>query len=50
MPAIEPPAMRPELNSVPELISDSSATPVLRSTNQRTRPPTKMGAVVAIGR
>ena len=47
---MEPPAIRPELKSVPELISDSLATPVLRSTAQRTTPPTKMGAVVAMGR
>src|SRR5688572_26629818 len=50
IPASEPPAMSPELNRVPELMSDSSAVPVLRSTNQRTRPPAKIGAVVAIGR
>ena len=36
MPAIDPPAIKPELNRVPELISDSDAAPVLRSTNQRT--------------
>src|SRR5438046_9283620 len=50
IPHSEPPAMRPELNSVPAPTSDSCATPVLRSTNARTRPPAKIGAVVAIGR
>ena len=50
MPASDPPAINPELKRVPELISDSSARPVLRSTNHRTSPPTKIGAVVAIGR
>src|SRR5829696_325431 len=50
MPASEPPAIRPEEKSVPDPTSDSSETPVLRSTNQRTRPPAKIGAVVAIGR
>ncbi len=50
MPASDPPAMRPELKSVPELMSDSLFTPVLRSTNQRTRPPAKIGAVVAMGK
>ncbi len=50
MPASDPPAISPELKSVPELMSDSSAAPVLRSTYQRTRPPAKIGAVVAIGR
>ena len=50
MPASDPPAISPELKSVPLLISDSSCWPVLRSTHQRTRPPTKMGAVVAMGR
>ena len=50
MPASDPPAMRPELNSVPDPTSDSSATPVFRSTYARTRPPAKIGAVVAIGR
>ena len=50
MPASEPPAISPELNSVPDPTSDSSATPVFRSTNQRTSPPAKIGAVVAIGR
>src|SRR6185503_20156219 len=50
MPASEPPAIRPELKSVPALMSDSSFTPVFRSTHHRTTPPAKMGAVVAIGR
>src|ERR1043166_1282115 len=50
IPASDPPAINPELNSVPDPTSDSSATPVLRSTNARTRPPAKIGAVVAIGR
>src|ERR1051325_11350980 len=50
MPARDPPAMSPELNSVPALISDSCDCPVLRSTIQRTIPPTKIGAVVAIGK
>ena len=50
MPAIEPPAISPELKSVPALTSDSCATPVFRSTHHRTRPPAKIGAVVAIGR
>ena len=50
MPASDPPAIRPELNSVPALISDSLVCPVLRSTYQRTTPPAKIGAVVAIGR
>ena len=42
--------MRPELNKVPAPTSDSAAAPVFRSTNARTRPPAKIGAVVAIGR
>src|SRR4029450_11739451 len=50
MPASEPPAMSPELKSVPDPTSDSSACPVFRSTNQRTGPPAKVGGVVAIGR
>ena len=50
MPVSDPPAISPELKSVPALMSESDVTPVLRSTNQRTRPPTKIGAVVAIGR
>ena len=49
MPASRP-AIRPELKRVPLLISDSSFRPVLRSTHQRTTPPAKIGAVVAIGR
>src|SRR5438067_2417453 len=44
MPHSEPPAMSPELNSVPAPISDSSCTPGLRSTNARTRPPAKTRA------
>ena len=48
--AIDPPAMSPELNSVPAPSSDSSFTPLLRSTYQRTSPPAKIGAVVATGR
>src|SRR5207237_314154 len=50
MPHNDPPAMRPELNSVPAPTSDSSFAPVFRSTYARTRPPTKIGAVVAMGR
>src|SRR5262245_43334086 len=50
MPQIDPPAINPELNNVPELSSDSSWAPVARSTHHRVRPPTKIGAVVAIGR
>ena len=50
MPASEPPAIRPELKSVPEPTSDSAALPVVRSTSARTTPPAKIGAVVAIGR
>src|SRR4029434_113811 len=50
IPASEPPAMSPELNKIPELSSDSSGLPLLRSTHARTRPPAKIGAVVAIGR
>ena len=50
IPASDPPAIRPELNSVPELISDSCFSPVWRSTNHRTSPPAKIGAVVAMGR
>ena len=42
--------MSPEAKSVPLLISDSSRWPLFRSTHQRTMPPTKIGAVVAIGR
>src|SRR4029453_13497264 len=42
--------MRPELKSVPELMSDSCVTPVFRSTYQRTMPPTKIGAVVAMAK
>ena len=37
---MEPPAIRPELKSVPELISDSEVSPVFCSTYQRTIPPT----------
>src|SRR2546428_1369428 len=50
MPQSDPPAISPELNSVPELTSDSCGTPVFRSTNARTRPPANIGAVVAMGR
>src|SRR3954470_3183918 len=50
IPQSEPPAMSPELNTVPAPTSDSSATPVFLSTHHRTRPPAKIGAVVAIGR
>ena len=50
MPQIDPPAISPELNSVPAPSSDSSFTPLLRSTHQRTSPPAKIGAVVATGR
>src|SRR5258706_3838286 len=50
MPHSDPPAIRPELNKVPAPTSDSAAAPVFRSTNARTRPPAKIGAVVAIGR
>ena len=50
MPASEPPAIRPELKSVPALRSRLLGRPGLRSTHQRTRPPAKIGAVVAIGR
>ncbi len=46
----DPPAMRPELNSTPELRSDSPVLPERRSTHHRTMPPMKMGAVVAMGR
>ena len=50
IPQIEPPAIRPELKRVPAPRSDSSCTPLRRSTHHRTMPPAKMGAVVAIGR
>src|SRR5215813_1633863 len=50
IPASDPPAISPELNNVPAPTSDSSLRPVLRSTYARTRPPTKIGAVVAMGR
>src|SRR5688500_11816122 len=40
----------PELNSVPAPSSDSPAAALPRSTHHRTRPPAKIGAVVAIGR
>ena len=50
MPQSDPPAISPELNSVPAPTSESAAAPILRSTNARTRPPAKIGAVVAIGR
>src|SRR3954464_3165526 len=50
MPASDPPAINPELKSVPALRSDSEVSPVFRSTHHRTRPPAKIGAVVAIGK
>src|SRR5215467_1049516 len=50
MPHNDPPAIKPELKSVPELTSDSWGAPIFLSTYARTSPPTKIGAVVAIGR
>ena len=50
MPESDPPAINPELNSVPALRSESLFSPVLRSTHHRTTPPAKIGAVVAMGR
>src|SRR5204863_4321827 len=50
IPHSEPPAIRPELKSVPAPTSDSSAIPVFFSTHQRTSPPAKIGAVVAMGK
>ena len=49
MPQSDPPAISPELKSVPAPTSESAAAPILPSTNARTRPPAKIGAVVAIG-
>src|SRR5215831_6526598 len=46
----DPPAIKPELKRVPELTSDSCGAPIFLSTYARTSPPTKIGAVVAIGR
>src|SRR5262249_17227656 len=51
IPVMAPPAISPELNSEPELISDSAAEDFfLLSTNHFTSPPIQMGDVVDSGR
>ena len=52
IPAIDPPAIKPDDNSTPGLVSDSAADlPVAaRSTSQRMMPPKKMGNEAAKGR